>query len=537
MLPSCAGDSTAPPQSKARLFEGLGNHHRAVSTASEEAQQFFNQGLAFLYGFNQDEAIRSFDRAAELDPACAMAHWGIAYANGPHINNMEVAPERSEAAWQALQRALEHSAAGSEEERVLIAALATRYAWPQPEDRAPLDAAYATAMREVWQAHPDDADIGALYAEALMNEHPWDLWENDGRARPWTAGIVSVLEQTLDLEPEHPLALHLYIHAVEASQEPQLADEAADRLRTMMPGLGHMVHMPSHIDVRRGRWEEAITANTLAMEADHRYRELSPDQDFYRLYMAHNHHMRAFAAMMVGRSELALRSVREMVDEFPAEWLEANASWADGWVAMPIEALMRFGKWEEILQEPELPEYLPLSRALRLYARGVAYAAMSKVDEARAEQAEFHEARALVPEEAIFGNNSAHDLLDVAEALLEGEILYRAGKQDEGFAALREAVRREDALSYDEPPDWIQPVRHALGAALLQSGKWSEAEEVFRTDLERLPGNGWSLYGLGRALRFQEKSEEANSVEAEFERVWANSDIQIASPCFCQSGV
>ncbi len=536
-LTSCGGEATAPSQQTAGLFEGLGDHSRPVTAASEEAQRFFDQGLAFLYGFNQDEAIRSFTRAVELDPACAMAHWGIAYANGPHINDMEVAPEGAEAAWRALEKARKHAAAGTEEERALIAALASRYASPQPEDRAPLDAAYALAMKEVWEAHPDDADIGALYAEALMNEHPWDLWEHDGTARPWTAGIVSVLERTLELDPDHPLALHLYIHAVEASADPGAADDAADRLRNLMPGLGHMVHMPSHIDVRRGRWEEAITANTLAMRADHRYAALSPDQDFYRLYMAHNHHMRAFAAMMVGRSELALQSVREMVEEFPADWLEANASWADGWVAMPIEALMRFGKWEEILQEPEIPEYLPLSRSLRLYARGVAYAAMSRVEEARAEQALFRQERGRVPEDAIFGNNSAHALLDVAEALLDGEILYRAGKEEEGFAALREAVRREDALRYDEPPDWIQPVRHALGAALLRSGKWAEAEEVFRADLRKLPDNGWSLYGLGRALRFQGKAAEAEIVEADFERAWANADIKIASPCFCQSGV
>jgi tetratricopeptide (TPR) repeat protein len=537
VLAGCAGGEPAPAEPAVPLFEGTGPHHRPITTASGEAQRYFDQGLAFLYGFNHDEAIRSFARAAELDPTCAMAHWGVAYANGPHINNPEVPEDRARAAWEALGRAREHAPAGTEIELALIGALGARYAMPRPDDRMPLDSAYADAMGEVWSAHPEDADVGALYAEALMGEHPWDLWDRDGSPRRWTGEIVEVLESVLEIDPGHPLALHLYIHAVEASPEPGKADDVADRLRDLMPGVGHMVHMPSHIDVLRGRWEEAITANTKAMAADHSYEEQSPRQDFYRLYMAHNHHMRAFAAMMIGRSELALATMREMVAEMPEDWLEQNATWADGWVAMPIEVLMRFGRWEEILVEPEPPEYLPLSRALRHYARGVAYAAMGDVENARAEQALFEEARTLVPEDAFFGTNAAADLLGVAEALLDGEILYRAGEEEAGFARLREAVQREDALHYDEPPDWIQPVRHPLGAALLQSGKYAEAEEVFRADLAKWPGNGWSLFGLGRALRLQGRDADAAEVEAEFERAWMNADVKLTSPCFCQSGV
>jgi len=534
---ACGGAQTTSVAPDVPLFDGLGSHRWPVSTSSTEAQQYFDQGLAFLYGFNHDEAIRAFTRAAELDPGCAMAWWGVAYANGPHIHNAVVPEERAQAAWEALAQARQHAGEASAVERDLIEALAARYAWPQPEDRSALDAAYAEAMRQVWQAHPDNADVSALYAEALMDLHPWDLWSHDGAPQPWTPEIVEHLEGLLAQAPDHPLALHLYIHAVEASPEPGKADVAADTLRDLMPGLGHMVHMPSHVDVRRGRWEEAIVANTLAMEADHRYREQVPRQGFYRLYMAHNHHMRAFAAMMVGRSELALSSVREMVAEMPADWLQENAIWADGWVAMPLEVLMRFGRWEEILAEPEPPAYLPLSRALRHYARGVAYAAMSKVDEARVEQAAFLEARAAVSPDAFFGNNPAAAILDVAEQLLEGEILYRAGDQAAGFAALREAVRREDALRYDEPPDWIQPVRHALGAALLQSGKYAEAEQVFREDLAKLPGNGWSLFGMGRALRLQGRGDEAARYEAGFAAAWKGADVEISSPCFCQKGV
>ncbi len=508
-----------------------------MTTSSSEAQSYFDQGLAFLYGFNHDEAIRAFEKAAEIDPSCAMAYWGVAYANGPHINNPEVPAEREQAAHEAVAEARRHVANGTEVEQALVEALATRYAWPQPEDRGPLDRAFADAMGEVWETYPDDADVGAIYAEALMDLHPWDLWDQDGTPRPWTPEIVAHLETVLARAPEHPLALHLYIHAVEASSEPGRADVAADTLRDLMPGLGHMVHMPSHIDVRRGRWEQAIVANSKAMAADHAYMEQSPEQEFYRLYMAHNHHMRAFAAMMVGKSDLALDSVREMVAEMPEDWLEENAIWADGWVAMPMEVLMRFGRWEEILAEPELPEYLPLSLALRHYARGVAYAAMGRVDEARAEQAAFAEASVKVSPEAFFGNNMASDILAVAEALLDGEILYRAGEQERGLELLREAVKREDALRYDEPPDWIQPVRHALGAALLQSGKYVDAEQVFREDLALLPGNGWSLFGMGRALRLQGKDAEAAEYEASFAEAWKNADIEISSPCFCQKGV
>jgi tetratricopeptide (TPR) repeat protein len=273
------------------------------------------------------------------------------------------------------------------------------------------------------------------------------------------------------------------------------------------------------------------------MAADHRYQERSPQQEFYRLYMAHNHHMRAFAAMMVGRSALALESVREMVAEMPADWLEENALWADGWVAMPIEVLMRFGRWEEVLAEPEPPVYLPLSRALRHYARGVAFAALDRVEEARTAQREFAAARKLVAPEATFGNNRAADLLDVAAALLEGEVRFRAGEREEGIASLRLAVEREDALRYDEPPDWIQPVRHALGAALLKAGRAAEAEAVFREDLRRLPGNGWAHFGLGRALRLQGRDAEAAAQEAIFAEVWKGADTEIDSPCLCQRGV
>ncbi|HSD25716.1 MAG TPA: tetratricopeptide repeat protein, partial [Vicinamibacteria bacterium] len=322
------------------LFEGLGGLSRTVTTSSPEAQRYFDQGLAFLYAFNHDEAIRAFRRAAALDPKCAMAFWGVAIANGPHINNPVVPDDRAKAAWDALASARELVAGGSPVEKALVEAAASRYAWPQPADRKPLEQAYADVMRGVWKEFPRDADVGALYAESLADLRPWDLWMADGRPQPGTEELVATLESVLSLDPKHPLANHLTIHALEASPHPERADAAADALRDLQPGLGHMVHMPSHIDVRRGRWQQAIDANAKAIEADRTYRSRSPKQGFYRLYMAHNHHMLTYGAMMTGQSELALRTIREMVADIPLEFVKENA-WADGFLAMPLEVLMR----------------------------------------------------------------------------------------------------------------------------------------------------------------------------------------------------
>ncbi|TFG39830.1 MAG: tetratricopeptide repeat protein [Candidatus Aminicenantes bacterium] len=541
VLAACGGAPTETVTAAATepLFAGTGPHRRPVAASSADAQAYFDQGLAFLFAFNHDEAIRSFRRAVEIDPNCAMAWWGIAYANGPHINNAVVPPQREAAGFEAANRAAS-LAEGLDEgaDRALILAVTTRYASPQPEDRAQLDAAYAAAMADVYASYPDDGDVGALYAESLLDLHPWDLWEHDGSPKEWTPPIVALLEDVMARHPEHPLALHLYIHTVEASDDPARGDEAADRLRNLMPGLGHMVHMPSHIDVLRGRWEEAIIANTKAIEADAAYREAAlVPPDFYRLYMSHNHHMKAYAAMMVGRSEVAMTSIRQLVDEIPEDWLRENTLWADGFIAMPYEVMMRFGRWQEILDEPEPADYIPFTRSMHHAARAVALAALDRPEEARVEQLAFLELRTTVPEEAFFGNNMADDLLGVADRLVEGEILYREGARQAGIEVLYEAAALEDALNYDEPPDWIQPIRHALGATLLQERRYVDAERVYREDLERLPDNGWSLYGLARALRLQGKSDQAAAVESRFDAVWEGADTALRSSCFCQPGV
>jgi tetratricopeptide (TPR) repeat protein len=452
-----------------------------------------------------------------------------------------VPPARAKAAWEALSKAKATAAQASEIERQLIDALSHRYADPQPDDRKPLDEAYAAAMRKVWRANPTDADVGALFAEALMDLRPWDLWLASGQPQPGTEEVVATLEAVLTQDPHHPLGLHLYIHAVEASPHPEKAVAPADRLRTLQPGLGHMVHMPSHIDVRLGQWSKAIEANSKAIEADRAYRQASPRQDFYRIYMAHNQHMRAYAAMMSGQSKLAVDSINEMADGIPSEWIKENALMADGFAAMPLEVLVRFGRWDDVLASPEPPDYLPISRSLRHVARGIAHAARGDAAKARAEQAAFLAARKLVKDEATVGNNKGHDVLNVAEHLLAGEILIREGAIDKGaidrgIAELREAVRCEDALRYSEPPDWIHPIRHALGANLLAVGRPADAEKVYRESLGRLPNDGWALFGLAQSLKQQGKPAAAAPFEARFAEVWTGADTKISSSCFCQPG-
>ncbi|MBX3119011.1 MAG: hypothetical protein KF784_08100 [Fimbriimonadaceae bacterium] len=526
----------APTQSLEPLFEGLGGFHRKVQTTSPDAQKYVDQGLAFLFAFNHDEATRSFQQATHLDPSCAMAWWGIATANGPHINNPMVDPANAMTAWNALQKANALAPKAPKVERDLIGAAMKRFSSNPSADRGPLDKAYAAAMRTVWRAHPKDADVGALFAESMMDLRPWDLWKPDGSPQPGTSEIRRTLEAVMKLNPKQPLANHLYIHTMEASPNPEKAIGAADRLRFLQPGLGHMVHMPSHIDVRTGRWAEAVAANLRAIEADKSYRAKSQRQGFYRVYMAHNHHMLAFAAMMTGQSELSIKAMDDVITIFPDEVLKEMAPLVDGFMASPFEGRVRFGKWEEIVAMPLVPDYFPLARSLQHEARSVSYAAMGMVEAARAEQSMFYAARKKVPKDAAFGNNAAADILTVATHLMNGEILLAEGKIQASIAELKKGVKAEDQLRYDEPPDWIQPVRHTLGAVLLKAGRHAEAEQVYRDDLKRLPGNGWSLFGLGQALRAQGKAEAAATAESHFAKVWAKADMSIQSSCLCVQG-
>ena len=534
LVPAPAANEAPPAEP---LFPGTGAYSRKITTTSFEAQRYFDQGMMFLFGFNHDEAIRSFRAAAQADPKCAMAWWGVALAYGPHINLPVVFPDRAKAAVAALAQARALAGGASPLEQELIEALGHRYADPQPDDRGPLDQAYAEAMRQVWQRHPDDADVGTWFAEALLDLHPWDQWTLDGQQRPGTAEILATLEAVLRLQPGHPQANHLYIHAVEASPHPEWANAAADRLRAMAPGVGHLVHMPSHIDIRCGRWAAAITANEQALAADVRYRNLAQKPpDFYRVYIAHNRHMLAYAAMMSGRANVALASIHTMVTEIPAARLKENAAAVDGYIAMPYEVEVRFGRWDELLAEPEPADFLPLCRTLWHAARTIAYAAKGDVPAARAEAAAADAAANQVPADATFGKNSARDVAALARGMAAGELLIRAGQRDDGLARLRAAVKLEDALRYDEPPKWMLPVRHSLGAALLQAGRLAEAEQVYRDDLAQFPENGWSLFGLARTLELENRTAEADAVRARFKAVWAGADLDLTSSCLCQPG-
>jgi len=522
---------------KEPLYDGLGSYSRKITTKSAEAQRYFDQGLGFLQGFNHRAAIRAFQQAAELDPECAMAHWGVALACGPHINSMAVPPPAAELAWKELGLAQKNVGNASLVERALIGALAKRYSNPQPEDRNGLDRAYADAMREVWKKYPKDPDVGAFFAEAMMNLRPWDQWTPDGKPQPGTDEIITTLDAVLILNPNHPLANHLYIHAVEASPNPERAIAAADRLRNLQPGLAHNVHMPSHIDIRTGQWLKAVDTNAKAVEADERYRKIfGPPKGFLNVYIAHNRHMLAYAAMMTGQRDLAMKHIRAMVAQMPADFLKENALQAEGNVAMPLEVMVRFGLWEEILAEPEkYTDKMWFTRAFHHAARAIAYAAKGDTVNARKAQSVFVERAKLVPKEDFVSNNSCEALLAVAIPMVEGEILIAEGKIDSSIEQLRAAVQNEDALKYDEPPGWLIPVRHSLGAVLMKQQRFAEAEQVYRDDLARLPDNGWSLLGLAESLRKQKKNaDEVAQTQAKFEKVWAKADLTITTSCLCQ---
>ncbi|MEW6197224.1 MAG: hypothetical protein AB1601_00960 [Planctomycetota bacterium] len=534
MLAGCGGSTAALKSSRAEvpLYDGLGSHHREVTTTSPLAQRYFDQGLIWTYAFNHDEAIRSFEKAAELDPQCAMAWWGIALCHGPHINFPLVPPERAAAAWNALQKAIAVQDRASPVERDLIVALAKRYANPQPADRQPLDQAYADAMAAVWQKYPQDADVGTLYAEAMIDLRPWDLWTKDGRPQPGTLKIVAVLEDVLRLDPNNPGANHLYVHAVEASPHPAKADVAADRLRDLVPASGHLVHMPSHIDVLTGRWELASHQNELAIAADGDYRAISPRQGFYRLYMLHNDHMLAFASMMEGRSAVAIRAARNAVHGVPEDFARREAALVDPYMGAIYDALKRFGRWDDILNEPAPPKYLPITTAMWRFNRAVAYAAKGEVKAAEREHKEFRAAVARVPQDAMMAINRAHDILRLADHFALGEIAFRRGDIDESVRQLRQAIALEDQLRYMEPPEWVQPVRHTLGAVLLSAGRYQEAEQTYRQDLARWPNNGWSLYGLSRCLEAR-GAAEARDVQDRLRKAWSRADVPIGSSCVC----
>lgn len=523
-----AADEAAP-----RLFEGLGHYERGITTESDQTQQWFNQGLVLLYGFNHDEAVRSFRQAAQHDPDCAMAWWGVAYALGPHINNPEMTDEQSELAHAAAREALDRIQQASPVEQALVQALSARYEMPAPEDRAEFDQAFAQAMAKVWAEFPNDPDVGAFYAESLMNLQPWDLWTRYGEPKGNAERIVEVLEQVLELDENHPGANHFYIHAVEASPEPERALAAAERLPDLVPGSGHLVHMPAHIYARLGRWAEASDANEAAIAVDEAYFDVAPAPGFYIVYYLHNMHFLAWSAMMEGRYEMALEAARGVERGMPEELLREMTFVADGFMPVTYHALIRFGDWEQILNEPEPDGYRHVSRAHWRYARSLALSNLGLLTEARRELEAFEREAAQIPDDWEISFNNAREVVKVARLMAEGELAYHEGRSEEAFTALREAVEREDALSYAEPPAWMHPARHALGALLLAEDQPEEAAEVFRRDLAKYPNNGWALLGLQQALTAQGRADEAADLAPRLEMAWQRADVEPLASCYC----
>lgn len=520
----------------ARLYEGFGNFTRPVSTSSNRAQRYIDQGLQWLYGFNDDEAIRCFQEAARLDPDCAFAWWGIAFANGINVNDPIMSEQESENARAGIAEALARRENASAVERALIEALQHRYASSAEDDQLQQESAYAQAMEMVWQQFPEDPDVGTLYAEALMNLQPWDYWTPTGEGKGRIEEIVRVLESVMAMKPDHPGALHYYIHAVEASSTPERGEAAADRLLTLVPGSSHLTHMPSHIYGRLGRYADAADANQKAVLADRTYLAFAPEQDYYGLYISHNLHFLAYAAMMEGRYETALQAARQIETHVPSTFMDRYPEVADGWAAALPHVLIRFGRWQDILELNDYPETRPISRAMRCYARSIACSALGRTRDARAEIEEFNTMAAAVPIEWTIGFNPAHAVFPLARKMMHGELAFREGDHDTAFRLLREAVEVEDQLLYDEPPSWLQPVRHALGALLMASGRYDEAEKVYEQDLKKNPHNGWALLGLEKARRVQRKTEGLDQLVRARAQAWKRADVLPTSSCYCEPG-
>lgn len=524
----------APPGYDGRLvplFEGMDNIHYPVTTTSKLAQGYFNQGLLLAYGFNHAEAARSFQEAARQDPDCAMAYWGLAWVLGPNYNagmEPDVLPRALEAVAQAKLRL--HKA--TPKEQALIRAVAARYPPTADEDPTPFYEAFADAMRAVMQQYPDDADIAAIAAEALMDLHPWDLWDKNGQPKPWTPEIIAIGDKVLALHPNHPQGLHLQMHIMEASPNPEKVLHHADALRYLVPGSGHLTHMPSHMYINTGHYHEGALANERAVKIDSAYVESCHAAGIYPLaYYPHNWHFLAACAALEGRGKRALEAARYMADYTVDQELMRDPSMAtlQHYYSIPWYILVKFEQWDDILAEPQPDSVLVYPRIIWHYARGMALCGKNNAAAARRELAAI---QLLEPHESlktmtIWEINNALDLVHIAQSVLEGEIAFRSGDLASAIRWYRAAVEQEDALNYNEPPDWFFSVRHPLGRVLLAAGKYAEAEQVFRDDLRELRENGWALLGLHHSLLQQGKTTEAQLVKKRFDTAWKWADAPL----------
>ena len=522
---ACAEEASVA-SSEVPLYADLGDYHYAIRTSEPLAQQYFDQGLRLYYAFNHQEAVRAFREAQRLDPECAMCWWGEALAWGPNIN-LPMDSASGVAAYAAMEGALARRGSAAEHEQVLIDALATRYEAVPPTDRGHLDRAYAEAMAVAAALYPDDHQVAVLYAESSMDLRPWDYWTTDGQPQEGMAEALTLLEAVTAADPRHPGACHFYIHAVEKVY-PERAVPCAERLASLMPGAGHLVHMPAHIYVRVGRYLDAVETNQHAVHADETY--IADQQPLIGMYTAgyypHNYDFLAFAAMMIGRSQESIDAAGRVPTLLPPELFGApGMDFLQHWSIRPLFFAIRFGRWDAVLATPEPPADRPHSLGMWHYARGRALAARGDGAGAARELEQLREIAARPELRTLkLEYNMSADLLAVAERVLTGWTESSAGRHGPAVMALGEAVEREDALLYGEPPEWSVPTRQDLGAVLLRAGRPAEAERAFREDLEKFPENGWSLSGLAQALRAQGRATDADGVEADFRRVWAIAD-------------
>jgi tetratricopeptide (TPR) repeat protein len=520
----------------APLFDGMGDHHHPITTRDPGAQKYFDQGLVIDFAFNHAESVRSFRAAQRLDPDCAMCYWGEALALGPNINvtsngKAVMSDEDRVAAYAAIQKAVALKDGATEQERDYIDALATRYNGDASTPREPLDEAYVDAMRLLHDKYPGDDDAASLFAESMMNTMPWDYWLDAGNPKPRTVEVIDALETVLGRTPDHPMAIHLYIHAVEASASPERAEGPADTLANLVPAAGHLVHMPAHIYWRVGRYSDASEANVRAAAVDESYIAQCNAQGFYpAMYYPHNIHFLWAASSMEGRSEMAIDAARrvaanvklEMIDQFPG---------VEFFHTIPLLALTQFGKWDEVLAEPQPRADLEFSNGIWHYVRATAFARTNDLESARAEHAR------LVPlkdaTDVHFLDSiyyPATSLLAIADALVLGEIALAEGDLDAAVGHFQTAVDAQDQLPYTEPPFWYYPTRHSLGRALLMKGDAAAAEQVYREDLEDYPHNGWAMYGLIQSLNAQGK--DASGMQRMFDKVWLRADVTLTASTF-----
>ena len=509
----------------AEVLSGLGSLHHPTSTKNPEAQSFFDQGFRMIYGFNHEEAVRSFKRAGELDPQMAMAWWGVAYALGPNINQ-EVDPGREKGAYDAVQKALSLAKNVPANERAYIEALVIRYSDDPKADLKKLATDYKNAMGELMKKYPDDLDAATLYAESMMDLHPWQLWSAQGKPAEGTEEIVGVLESVLKRNPDHPGAIHYYIHAVEASPHPERALAYAPKLPQLMPMAGHLVHMPAHIYERVGDYQAAVISNQQAAAADEAYFKATGVQGFYSMYYTHNLDFLAVANSMQGRYRDAIGASNKLVDF--ARPMVKNTPMFEPVLTKSLLMWERFHRWDEIMKQPEPDASLPSTLAVWHFARGMAFAWGGDIANAEAEEHAFLRAEKSVPADSMLSLNPTSKILMIAQDVLDARIAEAKHDYQKALDAFFKGVKDEDSLAYDEPPQWFHPVREILGGFLLRSGKAAEAEKVFRADLERNRHSGRSLFGLIESLKAQKKTSDVAVVQKQFAAAWKNADIKLS---------